>query len=290
MSIKGTRIYCYQEIADILRTGDDTDEARKLREILPDYVLKNIVPDLNEQGIVRLAEEEISEKLTGQEINNNNFTEVVEDDCLEVEDLEFPGTEEEDFTEVVEDDCPEVEDFEFPGTEEEDFTEVVEDDCLEVEDLEFPGTEEENFTEVVEDDCLEVEDFEFPGTEEGDFTEVEENEVSEDEEGDFSDEPENVIVNPYEELDFNLKRIVVNKVVLHIDDGDKCLIDSSKYINKQVVVLYGEGRRYSLMLKCCPSCKKLIIGSENVPDIQENFEEHGIEYLLIGESSNEENN
>ncbi len=89
--------------------------------------------------------------------------------------------------------------------------------------------------------------------------------------------------NIYKDEDFTKDRLDLDMIIINIDNNSNCSDDGHKYVNKQVVAHYAGGKRYSMILKCCPVCKKLVIESEKAENIKSNMEKFNIKHLFIGE-------
>ncbi len=93
--------------------------------------------------------------------------------------------------------------------------------------------------------------------------------------------------NPYKDLDFESDRIEVNEFIAYIDDEDTCKTDGNTYKKMQVVIRHHKGKRYSMMLKCCAKCKKVLIDSSQEYEIMNMLEKSEINYTLIGDGIHE---
>ena len=90
---------------------------------------------------------------------------------------------------------------------------------------------------------------------------------------------EDIINNPYEELDFN-KRLHVKNIILHEKVGLECEIHQIPFTDIQVVTALNKGQ-YSMIVPCCPICKKLYMDKKRFNEMEMILRKKEIHYKWI---------
>lgn len=85
--------------------------------------------------------------------------------------------------------------------------------------------------------------------------------------------------NPYIDMDFT-KRLELNELRIKIVSDTICHIHNNSFEKKQVVFIYGNGKRYGSYLQCCSRCKKLFATKEEFEELELSLKERDIQYSI----------
>lgn len=95
-------------------------------------------------------------------------------------------------------------------------------------------------------------------------------------------EMENVLEgqNPYQDMDFD-KRLTIDRLLAYVNDTGICPDHETTLDNKQVVIQYGDHKKYGVLLPTCKTCKKIFISTFKYQDIEDILVEKEIPYRFI---------
>lgn len=92
--------------------------------------------------------------------------------------------------------------------------------------------------------------------------------------------------NPYKDLIFG-NRLDISRLILHSYEGSTCPVHGYDLNRNQVVIHYGNRKKYGMVVRTCTSCKKIYMSKKEWNEVADIVKKKHIPYQINEVSANE---